>query len=298
MYHSPTQHHDLWTWAPATGDLRRVTFSPDGAIPAESFIAPEVVRYRSFDGLEIPGLYFRPRDASGTLPVVVRVHGGSEGQSRPIFDPITQYFVNRGYAVFLPNVRGSTGYGKRFSHLDDVRHRMDSVKDLAACVPWLIEQGGADPARIAVMGGSYGGFMTLAAVTEYPELWAAGVDIVGIANWRTFLENTGAFRRTHRESEYGNLEEDGDFLDSISPIHKADRIRAPMIILHGANDPRVPVGESDAIVSVLRAHEVPVVYHRYPDEGHGLVKLHNKVHGYTAIGDFLDTHLLGNRVCP
>jgi dipeptidyl aminopeptidase/acylaminoacyl peptidase len=295
MYHSPTHHHDIWSWAPEAGELRRVTFSPDGAIPSSSYVRPEIVRYRSFDDLEIPGLYFRPRDARGKLPVVVSVHGGPESQSRPIFNPVVQYFVGRGYAIFQPNVRGSTGYGKRYSHLDDVRNRMDSVKDLAACIPWLVEHGDADPARIAVMGGSYGGFMTLAAVTEYPDLWAAGVDVVGIANWRTFLENTGAFRRKHREAEYGNLEEDGDFLDAISPIHKADRIRAPMIILHGANDPRVPVGESDAIARVLREHEVPVVYHRYPDEGHGLVKLHNKVHGYTAIGDFLDAHLAGSR---
>jgi len=118
------------------------------------------------------------------------------------------------------------------------------------------------------------------------------VDIVGIGNWRTFLENTGAFRRRHREAEYGSLEEDGDFLDEISPVHRADQIRAPMIILHGANDPRVPVGESDHFVRVLKEREVPVEYHRYPDEGHGLVKLHNKVHGYTAIGDFLDRYLL------
>jgi dipeptidyl aminopeptidase/acylaminoacyl peptidase len=225
--------------------------------------------------------------------VVVQVHGGPESQSRPAFNPVVQYFVNRGYAVFLPNVRGSTGYGKSYAHLDDRRKRMDSVRDLAACVEWLVRDGGADPRRIAVMGGSYGGFMTLAAVTSYPELWAAGVDIVGIANWRTFLENTGAFRRKHREAEYGSLEEDGDFLDEISPIHRADRIRVPMIILHGANDPRVPVGESDQIVRVLKEHEVPVEYHRYPDEGHGLVKLQNKVHGYTAIGDFLDRHVIG-----
>jgi dipeptidyl aminopeptidase/acylaminoacyl peptidase len=293
MYHNPTTPHDIWVYAPDSGDLRQVTFSPDGAIPRASYATPRIVRYPSFDGLQIPGLYFQPQGTGGRLPVVVLVHGGPESQSRPIFNPVVQYFVNRGYAVFLPNVRGSTGYGKTYGHLDDRRDRMDSVQDLAACVDWLVQHGNADPNRIAVMGASYGGFMTLAAVTSYPERWAAGVDIVGIANWRTFLENTGAFRRRHREAEYGSLEEDGDFLDEISPIHRADRIRAPMIILHGANDPRVPVGESDQIVRVLKEHEVPVEYHRYPDEGHGLVKLHNKVHGYTAIGDFLDRLVLG-----
>jgi len=293
-FHGPAHPLDVWVYAPDTGELRQVTFSPDGAIPRDSYATPEPVHYATFDGRQIPALYYRPKEARGRLPVVVRVHGGPEGQSRPIFDPVTQYFVNRGYAVLLPNVRGSTGYGKTYSHLDDVRNRLDSVKDLAACVDWLVAHGDADQQRIAVMGGSYGGFMTLAAVTNYPELWAAGVDIVGIANWRTFLENTGAFRRRHREAEYGNLEEDGEFLDEISPIHKSGEIRAPMIILHGANDPRVPVSESEQIARVLREREVPVVYHRYPDEGHGLVKLHNKVHGYTAIGDFLDQHVIGN----
>ncbi|MGH2601199.1 MAG: alpha/beta fold hydrolase, partial [Dehalococcoidia bacterium] len=292
-FHGPAHPMDVWAYAPDTGELRQVTFSPDGAIPCDSYAAPGIVHYTTFDGLQIPALYYRPAETRGRLPVVVRVHGGPEGQSRPIFDPVTQYFVNRGYAVLLPNVRGSTGYGKTYSHLDDVRNRMDSVKDLAACVEWLVAHGDADAKRIAVMGGSYGGFMTLAAVTNYPELWAAGVDIVGIANWRTFLENTGPFRRKHREAEYGNLAEDGEFLDEISPIHKSGEIRAPMIILHGANDPRVPVGESEQIAQVLREREVPVVYHRYPDEGHGLVKLHNKVHGYTAIGDFLDRYVMG-----
>jgi dipeptidyl aminopeptidase/acylaminoacyl peptidase len=292
-YQSPSQHMNVWVYTPDTGELRQVTFAPDGCIPAATYVTPRTIHYPTFDGRRIPALYFTPREGGSGLPVVVLVHGGPEGQSRPVFNPTVQYFVNRGYAVLLPNVRGSTGYGKAYSHLDDVRRRMDAVRDLAACVDWLVQEGNADRRRIAVMGGSYGGFMTLAAVANYPDLWAAGVDIVGIANFRTFLENTGPFRRRLREAEYGTLEDDGDFLDEISPIHKAGNIRAPMIILHGANDPRVPVGESEQIVRVLKERGVPVEYHRYPDEGHGLVKLENKVHGYTAIGNFLDRYVRG-----
>src|SRR5690606_36850345 len=142
-------------------------------------------------------------------------------------------FLHRGYAIFAPNVRGSTGYGKAYTHLDDVRKRMDSVADLAACVPYLIETGYVDPKKIVVMGGSYGGVMTLAALTHYPDLWAAGVNIVGIANFETFLENTGAYRRKLRESEYGSLEHDREFFREISPIWHVDKIKAPLFVIHG-----------------------------------------------------------------
>ena len=182
-YQSSTHHMNVWLYAPDTGELRQVTFAPDGGIPSDCYVTPEIVRYPTFDGLQIPALYYRPRGTQGKLPVVVLVHGGPESQSRPIFNPTVQYFVNRGYAVFLPNVRGSTGYGKAYSHLDDVRKRMDSVRDLVACVDWLTAHGDADRERIAVMGGSYGGFMTLAGVANYPDLWAAGVDMVGIGNF-------------------------------------------------------------------------------------------------------------------
>ena len=282
----PTRNPDVWTMRLPDGEARRLTRSSKAGIPPESFKRPTMVRYPSFDGLEIPAVFYEPENPDA--PVIVNVHGGPESQSRPTFAPVTQYLLGRGHAVLLPNVRGSTGYGKRYTHLDDVRLRMDSVKDLAHAAYWLRERGHE---RIAVMGGSYGGFMVLAALMEYPDLWSAGVDIVGIANLVTFLENTGSYRRKLREPEYGSLENDGEFLRSISPIHKADRITAPLMVVHGKNDPRVPVGEAEQIVESVRANGGRVEYLLYGDEGHGLAKLGNRLDAYPRIAAFLEETL-------
>ena len=282
----PSRNPDVWIANLPDGEPRQLTRSSTAGIPRSTFRRPQVTRYSSFDGREIPALFYEPdRD---NAPVVVNVHGGPESQSRPLFSPVTQYLLGRGYAVFAPNVRGSTGYGKAYTHLDDVHLRMDSVKDLAYAAGWLRDKGHKS---IAVMGGSYGGFMVLAALTEYPELWTAGVDIVGIANLVTFLENTGSYRRSLREPEYGLLERDREFLESISPIHKADKISAPLMVIHGKNDPRVPVGEAEQIVDKVRANNGTVEYLLYVDEGHGLAKLKNRLDAYPKIAAFLDEHL-------
>ena len=282
----PARNPDVWTLDLPDGEAKRLTRSSTAGIPPRSFRRPEIVRYPSFDGRDISAVFYEPEEKNA--PVVVNVHGGPESQSRPAFAPVTQYLLGRGLAVFSPNVRGSTGYGKAFTHLDDVRLRMDSVKDLAHAAYWLRERGHE---KIAVMGGSYGGFMVLAALTEYPDLWSAGVDIVGIANLVTFLENTGSYRRKLREPEYGSLERDGDFLRSISPIHKADRITAPLMVIHGKNDPRVPVGEAEQIVDKVSQNGGSVEYLLYEDEGHGLAKLKNRLDAYPKIAAFLDEHL-------
>ncbi|MFB6256158.1 MAG: alpha/beta hydrolase family protein, partial [Haloplanus sp.] len=227
----------------------------------------------------------------GETPVVVDVHGGPESQRRPSFGRVKQYLLSRGYAVFEPNVRGSTGYGKAYTHLDDVENRMDAVADLKAGVDWLHDHPAVDPGRIAVMGASYGGFMTLAAMTAYPDVWAAGVDIVGIANFVTFLENTGDWRRELREAEYGSLADDREMLESISPINHVGDIAAPLFVLHGENDPRVPVSEAHRIVEGAREAGVPVRELIFEDEGHGFTKLENRIDAYTAVVEFLDTHL-------
>jgi dipeptidyl aminopeptidase/acylaminoacyl peptidase len=280
---------DVWVWDVPEQVLWRATRSTLGGIPQKSFVEPSLVRYPTFDGRQIPAFLYLPQNREPhALPVVINVHGGPEGQSRPEFDPVTQYLLARGYAVFEPNVRGSTGYGYKYQSLDDVRLRMDSVADLQYAVFWLRESGIANPKRIVIMGGSYGGFMVLSAITTYPDLWAAAVDIVGIANFVTFLENTGPWRRKLRESEYGSLERDREFLEQISPIRQVDRINAPLFVVHGANDPRVPVGEAEQIVAALRSRNVPVEYLRFEDEGHGLVKRANRLVAYPAIARFLD----------
>ncbi len=283
---------DVWVWDIPEQQLWRATHSSLGGIPHETLVAPTLVHYPTFDGREIPAFLYLPRGKEEhNLPVVIVVHGGPEGQSRPFFDPVTQYYVGQGYAILKPNVRGSIGYGYDYQSLDDVRLRMDSVADLQHAALWLRASGIADPKRIAVMGGSYGGFMALSAITTYPELWAAAIDIVGIANFVTFLENTGPWRRKHRESEYGSLEYDREFLERISPINHVDNITAPLFVIHGANDPRVPVGEAEQIVAALRARGVPVEYLRFEDEGHGLIKRANKLVAYPAVARFLEKYI-------
>jgi dipeptidyl aminopeptidase/acylaminoacyl peptidase len=289
----PRHNPDVWVADLARGKARQLTRSIQAGVPQASFVEPELLRYPSFDGLAIAGFLYRPLMAQpgDKLRVLFIVHGGPESQTQASFGPLTQYFVNRGYAVFAPNVRGSTGYGKRFSHLDDVDKRMDAVADLAYGARYLIEHGIADPQRVAVYGGSYGGFMVLAALTQYPELWAAGIDVVGIANFITFLQNTGPWRRDLRIAEYGHPDTDRDLLQQISPIKHVHRIKAPLMVIHGANDPRVPVSEAEQIVAALRARDVPVVYRRYEDEGHGLSKLANRLDAYVKMADFLDQYL-------
>ncbi len=272
-----------------TGETERWTTASTAGIPPETFVEPELVHYPTFDGRQIPAFFSVPETETpdGGYPVVVDIHGGPESQRRPSFASVKQYLLNNGYAVFEPNVRGSSGYGKAYSGLDDVEKRMDSVEDVRSGVEWLHDHPEVDPDRVVAMGGSYGGFMVLASLTEHPELWAAGVDIVGIANFVTFLENTGDWRRELREAEYGSLEDDREFLESISPINNIDRIDSPLFVLHGANDPRVPVGEAEQIVEEVRKQDVPVRKLIFDDEGHGFAKLENRIEAYRGIVDFL-----------
>jgi dipeptidyl aminopeptidase/acylaminoacyl peptidase len=293
----------LWDLTPTVLDapstVGAVTASSHGGLPVAAFAAPALIHYPTFDRddtgelREIPAWFFRPTQAGeAPLPVVVIVHGGPEGQFRPAFHFLVQYLMHHGYAVLAPNVRGSTGYGKTYSHLDDVEKRMDSVTDLAYAARWLQAQPGIDGRRLVVYGGSYGGFMVLAALTNYPELWAAGVDIVGISNLASFLEHTSDYRRAHREAEYGSLEHDREFLERIAPIHHVDQIACPLMVIHGRNDPRVPLSEAEQLVAALEVRDVSVRFLVFDDEGHGVVKLKNKLVAYPAIIDFLNEHVM------
>jgi dipeptidyl aminopeptidase/acylaminoacyl peptidase len=284
---------DVWLYDVDGGDARQLTFSDTGGVPPDSFVEPQLIDFPTFDDRDIPAFLYTPKPAKadGRNPVVLHVHGGPEGQERPVFNPIYQYLVHRGYCVLAPNVRGSQGYGRAYSHLDDVRKRMDSVRDLKLAWQWLVDSGWGDRDRIAVMGPSYGGFMTLSAITTYPELWAAGVDLYGISDFRTMLSNTSSYRRKHRAAEYGDPEADAGFLAEIAPINHVDRIRAPLMVLHGDTDPRVPMSETEQMVIAVREQGGEVEYVRFEGEGHGFVKRANRLRAYTAIGDFLDRHL-------
>ena len=284
---------NVYTWSVGGGDVRQVTLAGGLDVNPADLPQPEHVQYPTFDGRDIPALFYPAPGAGANAPCVVFVHGGPEGQYRATFQPVVQYLASSGFAVLAPNVRGSSGYGRSYMHLDDVRKRMDSVADLAHAAYWLRETRRADPHRIAVYGGSYGGFMVLAALTNYPDLWAAGVDLVGIANFVTFLENTGPWRRHLREAEYGSLEHDRAFLEEISPINKVDRIRAPLLVIHGANDPRVPISETEQMVARLRSLGRTVEFLRLDDEGHQIAKLKNKLTAYPMAVDFLRRHLMG-----
>lgn len=318
-FNSSTQNGDIWVYDVASKKLTQVTHSDRAGIDPKTFVAPELVKFKTFDGREVPAWYYRPHNTitdakvSSDLvrltntppskaktvdakfiavrPVIVSVHGGPEGQSRPGFNALFQYYLSRGYAILDPNVRGSTGYGKTYTHLDDVENREDSVKDLAAAHQWLTIKGGADRKRIAVMGGSYGGYMTMAAITLYPDLWAAAVNTVGIVNWETFLQNTSGYRRRQREVEYGRLDRNIDFLRSISPIKKIDRIKAPLFVIHGKNDPRVPYTEAEQVVKALKDRGAVVEYKLYDDEGHGISKLKNRLDLYPLVAAFLDKYM-------
>jgi dipeptidyl aminopeptidase/acylaminoacyl peptidase len=269
-----------------SGETRRLT----GDGPVEG-VDPELNRFASFDGEEIPVFLFEP-EGEGPFPVVVTVHGGPESQWLPYFSqgfgPFTQFLVSRGYAVAAPNVRGSSGYGKRFEHLDDVELRLDSVRDLADLHAWLAARPRIDASRAVVYGRSYGGYMTLAALAFQPELWAAGISFVGISNLVTFLENTSEYRRAAREREYGSLAGHRDVLERISPASRIDDIRAPLFLEHGRNDPRVPVGESEYIHRVLTQKGIRCELVIYEDEGHLIEKLPNRVDAFERAVAFLD----------
>jgi dipeptidyl aminopeptidase/acylaminoacyl peptidase len=283
---TPRLAGDVWAFDRATGETRRLTVSPSLIAP-DQLVNAETVSAVSFDEEVIPLFAYRPRAPKAPLPVVVMIHGGPESQSVLSFSPMVQGLVASGYAVVVPNVRGSTGYGKRFASLDDTTRRLDSVRDLVAVHDW-IAAAGLDVSRAALWGGSYGGYMVLAGLAFQPELWAAGVDIVGISDLVTFLENTSDYRREHRMREYGSLSEDREFLAAASPLRHVDDMRAPLFVIHGRNDPRVPVGEAEQLVSSLRARKVRCELLIYEDEGHGLGRLENRLDAYPRAVAFLD----------
>lgn len=287
--HTITYGESIWRLEGA--ELKPVKYCKKLDNLRKYLVEPEVHKTIASDGLEIESLVYKADKARGA---VIYPHGGPESQSRPIYNPVIQTLVNRGFTVVQPNYRGSTGYGKEFRHMDDRRKRERSLQDIVEVLEDLSEKGIIDKDRVAVMGGSYGGFATLYLITHYPKLWKAAISVVGISNLETFLRNTGPWRRKMREMEYGSLEEDIDFLRKISPIYYIDRIEAPLLLIHGRNDPRVPVEESIQIHDKLKKMGKKVAIYVFDDEGHGITKLKNKIIFIDLMLKWLSKYLNGN----
>jgi dipeptidyl aminopeptidase/acylaminoacyl peptidase len=292
---TPTRPSAIW-WADARigQSMPLVMPMPGGADPA-GFVDWTTVAWPSFDGRDIPGYLLMPPGpppATGH-PAVIWVHGGPESQARPQFRTDLQMLVAQGYAVLVPNVRGSTGYGRDYQALDDGEKRMDAVRDLVEGRHWLAARSDIDAARIAVMGQSYGGFMVLAAITHYPELWAAAINYYGVSDYAGFFRETSPYRIGHRAAEYGDPATSGNFFRSFAPVHRAGAIATPLLVLHGNRDPRVPIGESDRMVDAMRRAGKPVDYVLFDHAGHGFIRPTQKRLVFAHVATFLDRHLRG-----
>ncbi|MFD1336834.1 S9 family peptidase [Oceanobacillus iheyensis] len=280
---------DIWKVDIIENESERLTNIGESPEVDQLWVEPEVCHFSSFDGLEVP--YFLYGKKSTNQPVMIYVHGGPESQIRNEYNPVIQYLAAQGYAVAAPNVRGSMGYGREYVQLDDIRKRMDAVADLNYLVEDLVSTHQTDRNRVGIMGRSYGGFMVLAAITHYPTVWAAAVDIVGISHFRTFLENTGPWRRRLREQEYGSLEHDSDFFEEIAPLNHTEKIQVPLLIFHGKNDTRVPVSEAEQLTKDLESQGKDVELIIFEDEGHQTEKLENHVVMNKKTVEFMDQWL-------
>jgi dipeptidyl aminopeptidase/acylaminoacyl peptidase len=293
---SATRTGDAYTYDVRLGKLTRWTDSEMGGLDPSRFRAPQLIQYPSFDGVKIPAFYHRPQ-GPGPFPVVISIHGGPESQARALFNPLTQYLVSEaGIAVLEPNVRGSDGYGKSYLSLDDGPKRQDSVKDIGALLDWVSSQPELDARRVAVMGGSYGGYMVLASLVQFGERIKAGVDVVGISNFVTFLENTSEYRRDLRRVEYGDERDPAmrKLLLDISPLSHVDKIQSALFVAQGANDPRVPASEAEQIRQAVSRAGHDVWYMLASNEGHGFAKKENRDTLTLLEILFLQKHLTDN----
>lgn len=285
---------DVYTFSFQDSQLQRWTESEVGGLNPSTFVGQRLIRYPSFDGREIPAFLSMPRESSQPVPVVILIHGGPEAQYQPNFSSLTQFLtVELGLAVIAPNVRGSDGYGKTYLSLDNGVLREDSVKDIGALLDWIATQPELDAKRVAVYGGSYGGYMVLASLTHYSDRLRAGIDVVGISNFVTFLTNTQDYRRDLRRAEYGDERDPAmrAHLQAISPLTNVARIRTPLLVVQGLNDPRVPTSEAEQIVKAVRRQGQECWYLLAQDEGHGFKKKSNREAYLQTLALFLETYL-------
>ncbi len=291
----PTTPGDVFVWNIESNETSQAVQSSLAGLDPQSFKVPLSLRYPARDGVELQGLLYLPDPSQVSIlpPVVVAVHGGPTGQSRPVFEPQIQYLVNNGIAVFDVNVRGSTGFGKTYARLDNREKRLDSVRDLVDTVAFLSQDERLDTERIAVMGGSYGGYMVNAVLGSYPGVFDAGVSMVGVSDWVRALQEASPALKAADRIEYGDIREERwqEFYRVNSPINNAANIKVPLLVEHGANDPRDPVTESDRLVTTIREAGGTVKYMRFPDEGHSLAKQANRVAYYRAMVNFLEEQL-------
>lgn len=288
---------DVYSYDTESKKLERWTESELGGLVASELVEPDLIKWKSFDGLEISGFAYRApaKKFTGKRPVIVNIHGGPEGQSLPIFQARNNYFVNElGVTILFPNVRGSTGYGKTFVALDNGLKRMDSVKDIGALLDWIATQPDLDASRVMVTGGSYGGFMTLAAATNYNDRIRCSLDVVGISHFGTFLKNTESYRRDLRRVEYGDERDPAiaEMFEKIAPLNNADRISKPLFVVQGGNDPRVPLSEAEQMVAKVKQGNSTVWYLMAKDEGHGFRKKNNADFQFYATILFVKQYLL------
>ena len=286
-----TSPSDLWLFDRTTGSLEQLTRSPHAGVDLTSLVRPELVRYPAHDGLELSGWLYRPVGVEGPMPYVLSFHGGPEGQERPRFRSDYQALVARGIGVFAPNVRGSSGFGKRFVNLDNGALRFDGIRDIESTVEYLVGAGLAIPGRLGIMGGSYGGYMTMAGLAWYPEHFAAGANLFGVVNFETFFAHTEPWMAAISKVEYGDPDTQADLLRELSPIHRLDQVVDPTLVLHGANDTNVPVVEAEQVVEHLEERGIPVRYVLFPDEGHGFRKTPNRIQSTVSVVEWFDRYL-------
>lgn len=288
--------NDVWSYSVSSNQFERWTYSETAGLVTEMFSDPEIIRWKSFDGKQIPALLYRPPSHfTGKRPVIVNIHGGPEAQSRPSFLGATNYYINElGLAVIYPNIRGSTGYGKTYTNLDNGLKRLDAHKDIDTLLDWIATQPDLDSNRIMVMGGSYGGYMTLVSATNYSDKIRCAVDVVGPSNLVTFLKNTADYRRDLRRVEYGDERDPkmNAFLEKNAPLNLVKQIKKPLFVIQGQNDPRVPHTEAEQIVSAVKKNNTPVWYLMAKDEGHGFTKKKNTDFQIYSVVYFMKNYLL------
>ena len=295
---------DLFVYNIETKEHYKITDVLNKEIQRQDMVSAEVIRFKSFDGVEIPAIYYKPHQASVTnkVPALVWVHGGPGGQSRQNFSSFIQYLVNHGYAILAVNNRGSSGYGKTFYQMDDLNHGDKDLKDCVEGKNWLASQTEIDPNKIGIIGGSYGGYMTMAALTYTPEEFAVGVNLFGVTNWIRTLRSIPPWWESFKDALYKELGDpnsaDSVRLREISPLFHTDKVTKPLIVLQGSQDPRVLQIESDEIVAGVRKNGVPVEYVLFEDEGHGFVKKENQIEAYSKVLEFLEIYLKEDKGKP